>query len=796
MHRLYPILKYSLVTLLIPLLVASLLGTCVSGLLFEGASCSLQSDVLRSLTAYGPWALLFFLLLLSLTLEARHQDFYNQASQQLSLTKPAELLKPDDFGFEAASSSGSVSPGRRPYYDVYVPRTATAEQPDGAHSCSYGEDSLAAELRSGRSFVLLGQPLDGKSRMLYEVLSRLNGRHIIRPSLSKGMPGKDALSLVEGKDVILLLEDLHEYAGSQIDLPELQRELSGRATSCVIASTCRDGPELKRIEQELGRLYEELPLKLRLVPPTAEEKGRLARSIGEDWNPETADDYPTLGSIAMERPMEAMSLRFRNLLRECPDHADALRAMKLLTAASIRPLTYGRVEAVLGSVFGRTEGHLRDCLRVLSDQAFLQEGPSADETVRPEPAYLRDVVSYSEGKEPKDDFFPTLLHTLKEIRDADAMISLGVSSMTGGRWSPQAVYYCFDWATKIDPNNSSAWLNKTALLSAGGHDADAVEAAEKAVQLKPRDYAYWQQKGRALQGAGRHEEARDALLQTVKFRPDRVDAWRQLGSVYMDLGCPRDALSAFNQSIDLGADYDYVKSWVGRARALSRLGRDQQALRAYDRVIRMDPDHFEARFNKAGLLRKLARWEEALVAVEEAESLRPDNADVQNGKGEALYELAKRDDDPDRLREALQAYDRATVLDEENGTSWSMKGVTLLYLGRYAEASEAIEGAIALKPDRPEDWFHKAQALLKLVEGEPVPGPAEYTAGMWWLCRAWQVRDRLPEEGIALRRLFEQIGYDPRLCRSDFPSLGLLPIMSRSVSTDSATRSSARRASE
>ncbi len=740
----------------------------MSGLAFEGGSCSLQRDVLQSLMIYGPVALFVLLFLTVLTFVARRDHIDHQASQQFSLVKPAKILQPEDFDFEKVTPGESVSPGRRPFYATYVIREARAEPPDDPHARSYDEDTLAEELRSDRSFVILGQPLDGKSRTLYEVLSRLEGRLVVRPSPSRGMPGDDALSLVKGEDIVLLLEDLHEYVGSRIDLPEFYRVLSQRTASCVIASTCRDGPELRRIEEDLGRLYEDVTLKLRLAPPTSEDKGKLARSIGTEWEPEKADDYPTLGSIAMERPMEAMSLRFRNLLRKFPDQADAMRAMKLLAAASVQPLTYRRIEAVLGTIFGRRGLHLHDCLRSLSDQAFLQESPSADGTALPDPAYLRDAVSYTEGKEPKDDFFPMLLYTLKEIRDADAMISLGVSSILGGKFNAQAVYDCFHWATEADPNNPSAWLNKAALLSAGGHHAEAVQAAEKAVLLKPGDYGYWQQKGTSLHNARRHEEAKDAYLRAAELRSDRSDTWRDLGSVYIDLNSPRYALSAFNRSIDLGIDYGYVEGWAGRARALRKLDRNQEALGAYDRAIGMDPNHFEALFNKAGLLRKLARWDEAMEAAEEAEHLRPDNADVQNSKGEALLEIAKRDNDLDRLREAYQAYDQATSLDNENATGWTMKGVTLMFLGRYAEASEAIEWAISLRPDRPEEWFHKAQALLKMVE-DPMPESVEYDAGMWWLCRAWRARDRLPDHGAAAYRLFQQIGYHPGRCDHDFP---------------------------
>lgn len=209
MHRLYPVLKYTLLTVLIPLLAASLLGTCVSGLAFESGSCSLQHDVLRSLATYGPWALFAFLFLLALTLDARRDYLDHRASQQFSLVKPAELLEPEDFGFERAPAGASIGPGRRPFYATYVPRKARAEPPADPLARSYDEDALAEELRSGASFVLLGQPLDGKSRTLFEVLSKLNGRQVIRPYLSRGTPGDDALSLAEGEDVILLLEDLH-----------------------------------------------------------------------------------------------------------------------------------------------------------------------------------------------------------------------------------------------------------------------------------------------------------------------------------------------------------------------------------------------------------------------------------------------------------------------------------------------------------------------------------------------------------------------------------------------------------
>lgn len=781
MRRFYPTLKYTLLALLVPALAGALFGTCAGGLIFEGTSCSLQRDVFASLVTYGPWALVITLGVLVATLVARRDHLRHGALQQFALMKPAESLEPGDLGFEAATPGESIGPGRRPYYEAYVSRSATTEPPDGPNSSVYDEAALAEELRSSRGFVLLGQPLDGKSRTLYQVLSELKGRRIVGPSLSRGLPDDDALSLVEGEDVILLLEDLHEYAGGRVALPELHAALTERASSCAIAATCRDGPELKLVEEKLGRFYEDVPLKLKLVAPTGEEKGELARGIGEEWDPEAAEDYPTLGSIAMEGHLEAMSLRFRNLLRDRPSHADALRAMKLLTAASVGALTHRRLGAALKEAFGRDEIHLGDCLRDLSEQAFLKRGPSPDETAHPEPAYLRDAVSYTEGKEPRDDFFPALFYAFEDLRDADALISLGVTSMIGGSWNPQAVYWCFDSATEIEPDNPSAWLNKAALLGAGKHHEDAIAAAERAVELQPENYSYWQQKGRVLHGAGRNTEARDAYLRASELRPDRSDTWRNLGNTYMDLGNHRNALQAFNRSIDLGADYDYVESWVGRAAALRRLGRHRETLRAYDKITDMDPDRFETWFNKSGLLRKLSRHENALVAATIAEDLRPDHVEVHVAKCESLIELAKQRDGAELWDRALKACDRAIGLDHNHSVAWSMKGTILALTGRFEEALGVIERAIRLRPRRVEEWWHKGQVLLKVAENQQAQGldlsySAEYRAAMWWLCRAWLNRDRLPDRGEAsVCGTFRQLGYDPRQCQDCYRSAMLAP---------------------
>jgi hypothetical protein len=113
----------------------------------------------------------------------------------------------------------------------------------------YGEEELAGFLRAGKSFVLQGPPLDGKSHTLYEVVRRMEGYELLRPKREK-VPDDDHFSLLFGeRRIIVLLDDITQYVDSDMDLYEFARRLGQYASSWVVASTCRDGPELGTVKE-------------------------------------------------------------------------------------------------------------------------------------------------------------------------------------------------------------------------------------------------------------------------------------------------------------------------------------------------------------------------------------------------------------------------------------------------------------------------------------------------------------------------------------------------------------------
>ena len=433
MRNLYPYLKALLVTCLILGIGLSLIGDCISGLLFEGDSCSIKRGVLVSLSTYGPIFLVFILLLLALFLVARHDYLQHAALRQFSFVKSIQDLRPEDFGYQEPVCDRETDLRYRPFYEAYIRRNATPARNFSIVTTFYDEAALTEILRSGDSFVLLGPPLSGKSRTVYEVLKRLKDYVAIAPKRSVGLlPDGDAfVRATKGKKVVLILEDLSDYFSSGFPLNEFVACLNRHAESWSLAATCRDGPEMAVIEAaqgtDMGRFYEGIRLKLRLEMLTAEEKKSLAREIGKEWSSSQSDMYPTPGSIVMEDSMRAMRSRFDHALSL--EQKDVLRALQLLAFANVRPFTHDRIKLVLEhpDLFARTGVYLRDCLEALAEQAFLHR-PAIQDPVDLEPAYLLEAVDYTEGKIPLDDF-PTLVEILDTSADADGLRYIAYSGL-------------------------------------------------------------------------------------------------------------------------------------------------------------------------------------------------------------------------------------------------------------------------------------------------------------------------------------------------------------------------------
>lgn len=171
-----------------------------------------------------------------------------------------------------------------------------------------------------------------------------------------------------------------------------------------------------------------------------------------------------------------------------------------------------------------------------------------------------------------------------------------------------------------------------------------------------------------------------------------------------------DAIKAYERVLAIDPNCAYA--WTSIGYALFCLNRLKDAVDAYDRALVISPDHENTLLLKTDALWYLAREEEYskfTPAMLEAEDLRDQARKWLTVGGELKRRM--------RYEEAIKAFDRATIAPDCGG-AWCGKGRCLSHLMRYEEAIQSFDRAIAIKQENASAWYGKGLALYKLERNE------------------------------------------------------------------------------
>ncbi|MBN1593408.1 MAG: tetratricopeptide repeat protein [Candidatus Coatesbacteria bacterium] len=202
-----------------------------------------------------------------------------------------------------------------------------------------------------------------------------------------------------------------------------------------------------------------------------------------------------------------------------------------------------------------------------------------------------------------------------------------------------------------------------------------------------------------------HDVVLRMMERIIELEPNHATAWFNLSGILSEMGRDSEALSAFDNSIEL--DPGNTEAMIGKGVTLIRLGKPQAALQLLDDVLDREPDNVHALGNKGALLADLDRYEDALEALERASALDPKNATAFYNKGITHNRLGQS-------KEALESLNRALEIDAGLTAAWFNKGTTLTELGRYEDALAAHDMVIGLDPKNPKPWHNKGVAFERL----------------------------------------------------------------------------------
>lgn len=273
------------------------------------------------------------------------------------------------------------------------------------------DERIREGLNKGKNILIVGSPLSGKTRSVFEAFRRAGWRHFITaPNIEE--PEKreywfpfffDAF-LGIGRRRYLFLDDIDKYTTTD-KITSLLRKFNEK--ECSFIATCRSGDELEKFETtELGYIFKE-PIEIFRI--NEEQEKQLRKEIPKETTKEIPTRFDhTIGSIFLA--LEAMQQRYDGLE---DDHEKVLLSIKWLYRLGVyrglNVFPIGWVETICREKYSfnlGSDGII--CKKVFNDlyrNNFIRLEKSE---VRVEEAYLEQVIKEVDLQ--LDDFRKALLY--------------------------------------------------------------------------------------------------------------------------------------------------------------------------------------------------------------------------------------------------------------------------------------------------------------------------------------------------------------------------------------------------
>jgi Flp pilus assembly protein TadD len=189
--------------------------------------------------------------------------------------------------------------------------------------------------------------------------------------------------------------------------------------------------------------------------------------------------------------------------------------------------------------------------------------------------------------------------------------------------------------------------------------------------------------------AGRPADAIAPLREAARLQPSDPLIQHDLGLACLEIGLVPEAIAAFQRAV--ASNPRYADAYFRLGIALEQLGDLGSAIVAYDRATELQPTLTEAWFRAGALVYILGHRDEAVGCFRRAAATGDNSSFARLGKARALLI-------EDRNQEAEKVLRKTLALDPRNAMAHDLLGNLLSEFGRFDEARDCFERAIALAP--------------------------------------------------------------------------------------------------
>jgi predicted O-linked N-acetylglucosamine transferase (SPINDLY family) len=189
---------------------------------------------------------------------------------------------------------------------------------------------------------------------------------------------------------------------------------------------------------------------------------------------------------------------------------------------------------------------------------------------------------------------------------------------------------------------------------------------------------------------GRHADAQALCRRILQDIPDYFHGLHLLGVSALDCARIEEARRALERAIAVDPRSAEAHSNLGFA--YFKLRRYDEARRVQERALALNPNFPVAQTNLGNTLMRLGLHEEAIAAHERAIRMKPDYADAHCNRGTTELML-------NRFERAVQSFDQALSFQPRHLEAIIGKGLACVELQHFEQAETLLSAALAVKPD-------------------------------------------------------------------------------------------------
>jgi tetratricopeptide (TPR) repeat protein len=210
----------------------------------------------------------------------------------------------------------------------------------------------------------------------------------------------------------------------------------------------------------------------------------------------------------------------------------------------------------------------------------------------------------------------------------------------------------------------------------------------------------------------------DGLL-SIESNSKNISALYNKGNALYKLGRNEEAIKCYDRSLEFDPENVFVL--IRKGETINRLRKHKEALKCFERVLELnpkDPVRVIALHNKGFILGKMRKNEEALECFNEVLEIDPEYALAWKDKGFVLIDMKRYEEAIKWFGNAIEHFKKKLEEDPDLEPllvlSWIGRGYAFGKFEKYKEAIKCFDEAIKLKSDYARAWNGKGFVLSKM----------------------------------------------------------------------------------